>query len=71
MGKGIRMRMSESLNRSKVSSDQQGVLIDEDSCGFVDHMNEDDGKLNTSTIKEEYQRWILIIGGIKLCIPNS
>jgi hypothetical protein len=28
-----------------VSSGQQGVLIDEDSCGFADHVNEDDEKL--------------------------
>jgi hypothetical protein len=63
VGKGIRMRLSESLRSSEVSSDQQGVLIDEDSCGFADHVNEDDEKLNTSTIKEEDQRCILIIGG--------
>jgi hypothetical protein len=29
------------------------VLIGEDSCGFVDHMNEYYEKLETSTIKEE------------------
>jgi hypothetical protein len=34
VGKGIRMRLSESLKSSEVSSYQQGVLIDEDSCGF-------------------------------------
>jgi hypothetical protein len=65
------MRLSESLRSSEVSSDQQGVLIDEDSCGFVDHVNEYDEKLNTSTIKEEDQRCILIIGGIKTFLPSS
>jgi hypothetical protein len=54
-----------------VSSCQQGVLIGEDSCGFSDHVNEDDEKLNTCTIKEEDQRSILIIGGIKTFLPNS
>jgi hypothetical protein len=43
----------------------------EDSCGFVDHVNEYDEKLNTSTIKEEDQRCILIIGGIKIFLPSS
>jgi hypothetical protein len=71
VGKGIRMRLFESLRSSEVSLGQQGVLIDEDSCGFVDHVNEDDEKLNTSTIKEEDQRCILIIGGIRLFLPRS
>jgi hypothetical protein len=70
-GKGIRIRLSESLRSSEVSSDQKGVSIDEDSCGFADHVNEDDGKLNTSTIREEYQRCIMIIGGIKTFLPSS
>jgi len=48
-----------------VGSGQQGVLIGEVSCGFAYHMNEDDEKLENFTIKEEDQRSILIIGGIK------
>jgi hypothetical protein len=36
----------------------------------VDHMNEDDEKLNTSTLKEEDQRCILIIGGISIFLPR-
>ena len=48
-----------------MGSGQQGVLMDEDSCGFADHMNEYDEKLNTFTIKEEDQRSILIIGGTR------
>jgi hypothetical protein len=47
------------------------VLIDEDSCGFADHVNEDDDKLKTFTIQEEDQRIILIIGGIKIFLPNN
>jgi hypothetical protein len=47
------------------------VLIGEDSCGFVDHVNEYDEKLNTLTIKEEDQKSILIIGGIKELLPNN
>jgi hypothetical protein len=48
------------------------VLIDEDSCGFVNHVNEYDEKLNTFTItKEEDQRSVLIIGGIKSFLPRN
>jgi hypothetical protein len=47
------------------------VLIDEDSCGFADHVNEDNEKLNTSITKEKDQRSILITGGIKIFLPNS
>jgi hypothetical protein len=47
------------------------VLIGEDSCGFADHVNEYDEKLNTLTIQEEDQRSILIIGGIKTFLPNN
>jgi hypothetical protein len=47
------------------------VLIDGDSCGFVDHVNGDDEKLNTSITKEEDQRSILIIGGIKIFLTSS
>jgi hypothetical protein len=46
------------------------VLIDKDSCGFVDHVNEDNEKLNTSITKEKDQRSILITGGIKIFLPN-
>jgi hypothetical protein len=48
-----------------VSSYQEGVLIYEYSCGFADHVNVYDEKSNTSTIKEEDQRCILMIGGSK------
>jgi hypothetical protein len=65
------MRLSESLNSSEVGSCQQGILIGEDSCGFVDNVNEDDENLNTFTIKEEDQKTILIIGGIKTLLPNN
>jgi hypothetical protein len=65
------MRLSESLESSEVSSCQRGVLIGEDSCGFEDHVNEDDDKLKTFTIQEEDQKSILIIGGIKVFLPNN
>jgi hypothetical protein len=82
VGKGSKMRLSESLKNSEESSYQQGMLTSgreaeershlyEYSCGFVDHVNEDDEKLNTSTVKEEYQMCILIIGGIKIFLPES
>jgi hypothetical protein len=71
VGRGKEMRLSESLRILEVSSCQQGVMIGEDSCGFADHVNEDDEKLNTLTIQEEDQRSILIIGGIRIFLPNS
>jgi len=82
VGKENEMRLSESLKNSEESSYQQGMLTSgreeeershlyEDSCGFVDHVNEDDEKLNTSTVKEEDQMCILIIRGIKIFLPGS
>jgi hypothetical protein len=64
VGKGSRMGLSKNLKSSEENSHQQGMLIGgreaeerphlyEDSCGFVEHVNEDDEKLNTPTIKEE------------------
>jgi hypothetical protein len=63
--------------------DQQRVLAEEkeeeegekphhheDSCGVADHVNEDDENLNTSTLKEEDQRCILIIGGINIFLTR-
>jgi hypothetical protein len=38
---------------------------------MLDHVNEDDEKLNTSTLEEEDQRCILIIGGINIFLPSS
>jgi hypothetical protein len=64
VGKGEEMNSAE-------NSYQQGVLIDEDSCGFADHVNEDDEKLNTPIAVEEGQRCVMIIGGIQIFMPNS
>jgi hypothetical protein len=50
VGRGKEMRLSEILTDSIESSCQQGVLIGEELCGFVDHVNEDDEKLKTCTI---------------------
>jgi hypothetical protein len=59
-----------------MSSYQEGVLARKEeevgekphehksSCGVVDHMNKDDEKLNNSTLKEEDQKYIMVIGGI-------
>jgi hypothetical protein len=60
----------EEMN-SVESSYQNGVLIDEHSCGFADQVNEDDEKLNTPIIAEDYQRCLLIVGGIQIFLPNS
>jgi hypothetical protein len=65
------MRLSESLQSLEVSSGQQGVLIGEGSCGFADHVNEDDENLNTLTVQEEEQRIIPIIGEIQIFLPDS
>jgi hypothetical protein len=64
------MRLSENLRSLEVSSFQREMSIGENSCGYPDHVNEDDEELNTSIIKEEDQRSILIIGGIKIFLPN-
>jgi hypothetical protein len=53
VGREKEMRLSESLESSEVSSYQQGILIGEYSCGFANHVNEDDEKLNTFIIEEE------------------
>jgi hypothetical protein len=71
VGKEKEMRLSKSLESSKVSSCQQGELIEEDSCGSIDHVNEDDDKLKTFTIQEEDRESILMIGGIQVFLPNS
>jgi hypothetical protein len=60
----------EEMN-SVESSYQEGVLIDEHSCGFADQVNEDDEKLNTPIAAEEDQRCVLIVGGIQIFLPNS
>jgi hypothetical protein len=60
----------EEMN-SVESSYQKGVLIDEHSCGFVDQVTEEDEKLNTPIAAEEDQRWVLIVGGIQIFLPNS
>jgi hypothetical protein len=64
------MRLPESLINSEVSSDQQVQLIeDEDSCGFLSHVNEDDDKLKTFTIQEADLRSLIMIGGIEVFLP--
>jgi hypothetical protein len=42
-----------------------------DSRGAVSHVNEDDEKLQTSTIEEKDQGRILIIGGVKIFLPSG
>jgi hypothetical protein len=68
VGKGNEMRLSKSIRSSEMSLGQQRVLAGEEeevremphehniSCGVTDHMNEDDEKLNNSTLKEEDQK---------------
>jgi hypothetical protein len=71
VGREKEVRLSESLRDSGVSSGQQGVLIREDSCGFADHVNEDDDKLKTYTIRKEDQKSILMMGEIWVFLPDS
>jgi hypothetical protein len=47
------------------------VLGSEDSCGFVDHVNEDNDKLKNCTIQKEDQKSIMMIGGIRVFLPDS
>jgi hypothetical protein len=56
VGREKEMRLSESLESSEVSSCQQEVLIGEDSCGFADHVNEDDDKLKISPSRRRTRR---------------
>jgi hypothetical protein len=69
--RGKEVRLSESLRDLRVSSGQQGVLISEDSCGFADHVNEYGDKLKIYPIQKEYQKSILMNGGIKVFLPYS
>jgi hypothetical protein len=71
VGRGKAVRLFERLKDSGVSSSQQGVLRGEDSCGFADHVNEDDDKSKTCPIQKEDQKSILMIRGIKLFLPYS
>jgi hypothetical protein len=66
----LQVGKGEEMNSVK-SSYQKGVLIDEHSCGFADHVNEDDEKLNTPIAAEEDKRCVLIVGGIQILLPNS
>jgi hypothetical protein len=82
VGKGRKMRLSESLRSSEESSYQKGMLtgdkeveerhhLYEYSCGVAGHVNEADEKLNTSITEEEDQRNVLIVGGIQIFLPRS
>jgi hypothetical protein len=71
VGMGTEMRLCESLMNSEVSSYQQGMLVSGDSCGFADHVNEDDDKLKTCTTQEEDRRNLLMVGGIQIFLPGS
>jgi hypothetical protein len=64
VGRGIEVRLFESLRDSGVSLGQKGVMISEYSCGFADHVNENDDKLKNCTIQKEDRKSILMIGGI-------
>ena len=43
--------------------------MDECSCGFTDHVNEDDENINTYVTQEKDQRSILIIGEVHIFLP--
>jgi hypothetical protein len=47
------------------------VLISKYSCGFTDHVNEYDDKLKTCTIQKGDQKSIMMIGGIRVFLPDS
>jgi hypothetical protein len=69
VGKGEEMSSAE-ISRQRVLTDEEEAeerpLSDGDSRGIVDHVNEDDEKLKTSTVNEKDQRIILIIGGVDI-----
>jgi hypothetical protein len=60
-----KMRLSVGLMNSEMSLDQHVQLTEEeDLCGFPSHVNEDDDKLKTCTIREENLRSLMMIGRI-------
>jgi hypothetical protein len=74
VGKGEEMRSIESSHLQELTYEEEAEgrpHSEEDSCGVVSHVNEDDKKLRTSTIKEKDKRTILIIGGFKIFILSS
>jgi len=44
---------------------------EEDLCGFLSHVNEDDDKLKTCTIREDNLRSLMMIGGIGIFLSFS
>jgi len=55
---------------SEMDLDQHMQLTeDEDSCGFSRHVNEDDDKLKTFTIREADLKRLIMIGGIEIFLP--
>jgi hypothetical protein len=74
VGKGGEMSSAESSHQRVLTDEEEAEErphSDEDSCGTVNHVNEDDEKLKTSTIEEKDQRTILIIGGVEIFLPRG
>ena len=74
VGKGEEMSSTE-ISWKRVLTDEEEAeeipLSYGDSCGIVDHVNEDDEKLKTSTVKEKDKGSILVIGGIEVFLPHN
>jgi hypothetical protein len=70
VGRDEQIRLQEGLIKSEVSLNQPKELTEkEGSCGSPIHVNEDDDKLKTCTIREEYQMDLLMVGGIQIFLP--
>jgi len=59
------------LKEEKEEEEGEDPHEHEDSCGVAYNVIEYDQKLNTSTLEEEDQRCVQIIGGINIFLPSN
>jgi hypothetical protein len=61
--------LTEQMSSGMDLDQQMQLTEDEDSCGFSSHVNEDDDKLKTFTIRGGDLRSLMMIGGIEIFLP--
>jgi hypothetical protein len=74
VGKGEEMSSAESSHQRMLTDEEEAEgrpHSDGDSRGAASRVNEDDEKLQTSTIEEKDQGSILIIGGVEIFLPSG
>jgi len=73
VGNGGEMSSDDNSYQRALKYEEEGKerpQSSENSRGIVGHVNEDNGKLKTSTVKDRDQRTILIIGGVEIFLPS-